>query len=118
MAFLLECPHCGSRPVTEFAYAGEIPAPAENQTSARSHTYELYRQDNAAGVQREWWFHRFGCERWLVGERDTRTNRMRWLRTLDEADVPVGGAGWAAAGAPGARHPVHGPGDARGEGGG
>ncbi|MBA2512964.1 MAG: sarcosine oxidase subunit delta, partial [Solirubrobacterales bacterium] len=29
-----------------------------------------------AGVQREWWFHRFGCEQWFQAERDTRTNAV------------------------------------------
>ena len=27
-----------------------------------------------AGVQREWWHHRYGCEAWFQAERDTRTN--------------------------------------------
>jgi sarcosine oxidase delta subunit len=27
-------------------------------------------------VQREWWYHRLGCEVWFQAERDTRTNEV------------------------------------------
>lgn len=74
MSFLLDCPHCGSRPVTEFAYGGEVAAPVE--TDATSLAAELYLRENVAGVQRESWFHRFGCERWFEADRDTRTNAV------------------------------------------
>ncbi len=36
----------------------------------------LYFRRNVAGVQREWWFHRVGCERWFRAERDTRANEV------------------------------------------
>jgi sarcosine oxidase subunit delta len=75
MAFLLDCPYCGRRPVTEFGYGGETGGHDGDGSLAA----ELYLRDNVAGVQRESWFHRFGCERWFVAERDTRTNAV--LRT-------------------------------------
>jgi heterotetrameric sarcosine oxidase delta subunit len=71
MSFLLDCPYCGRRPVTEFGYGGEIGA-----GGGESLADDLYLRDNVAGVQRESWFHRFGCERWFVAERDTRTNAV------------------------------------------
>ena len=79
MSFLLPCPNCGPRDVNEFAYAGEVThrpseAPSQHELSA----YVYFRR-NVAGVQREWWYHRFGCELWFVAERDTRTNEV--LRT-------------------------------------
>jgi sarcosine oxidase delta subunit len=37
---------------------------------------ELYFSDNVAGEQLELWFHRFGCERWMVARRDTRSNAV------------------------------------------
>jgi heterotetrameric sarcosine oxidase delta subunit len=40
----------------------------------RELTSYIYFRKNVAGVQREWWYHRFGCELWFVAERDTRTN--------------------------------------------
>jgi sarcosine oxidase subunit delta len=39
----------------------------------------VYFRRNVAGVQREWWYHRFGCELWFLADRDTRTNEV--LRT-------------------------------------
>jgi len=79
MSFLLPCPNCGSRDVNEFAYAGEVTyrprtAPTQQELSA----YVYFRR-NVAGVQREWWYHRFGCELWFLADRDTRTNEV--LRT-------------------------------------
>ena len=70
MSFLLDCPYCGRRPVTEFGYGGETGEGVE----AGSLAAELYLRENVTGVQRESWYHRFGCERWFVAERDTRTN--------------------------------------------
>jgi sarcosine oxidase delta subunit len=62
MSFLLRCPNCGPRDVAEFRYGGEIlPPPAAG---------------NLPGVQRERWFHRHGCRRWLEARRDVRTNQV------------------------------------------
>jgi heterotetrameric sarcosine oxidase delta subunit len=80
MSFLLDCPHCGLRPVTEFGYGGEL-ATAE-PSGKKSLAAELYLRDNVAGVQRESWFHRFGCEHWFVAERDTHTNAVLATRPL------------------------------------
>ncbi|HEV3119199.1 MAG TPA: sarcosine oxidase subunit delta [Gemmataceae bacterium] len=69
MSFILTCPNCGAREVNEFRYGGEITAP-----SAAS--------SNQPGLQKERWFHRFGCRRWLMAERDVRTNSVvstAWL---------------------------------------
>ena len=70
MAFLLTCPNCGPRDVQEFRYGGQIlPAPG-------------LPASNLPGPQRERWYHRFGCGRWLLAERDIRTNhvlRTAWL---------------------------------------
>ena len=62
MAFLLTCPNCGPREVHEFRYSGEVvPAPGGS---------------NLPGPQRERWYHRLGCRRWLLVERDVRTNEV------------------------------------------
>ena len=31
---------------------------------------------NVAGIQREWWRHRHGCQAWFTAERDTCTNEV------------------------------------------
>lgn len=79
MSFLLSCPHCGPRPVDEFGYRGEVLKRSAPDSSMRELCEYIYFRDNVAGVQREWWSHRSGCEIWFVAERDTRTNEV--LRT-------------------------------------
>ncbi len=69
MSFLLHCPDCGPRDVSEFRHGGQILPPGEG--------------GNLPGRQRERWQHRFGCRRWLVAERDVRTNEVFWARPLD-----------------------------------
>ena len=76
MSFLLHCPNCGPRDVNEFAYAGEVTVRPRETPSQRQLASYVYFRRNAAGVQREWWYHRFGCEVWFLAERDTRTNEV------------------------------------------
>jgi sarcosine oxidase delta subunit len=66
MSFLLTCPNCGPRDVQEFRYGGQV-------VEAGS------RGSNLPGPQRERWFHRHGCRRWLIAHRDVCTNQV--LRT-------------------------------------
>jgi sarcosine oxidase subunit delta len=67
--------------VTEFGYGGEVGSGGGTESLAD----ELYFRDNVVGVQRESWFHRFGCERWFLAERDTRTNEVMATRPLTAA---------------------------------
>jgi heterotetrameric sarcosine oxidase delta subunit len=76
MSFLLPCPHCGSRDVSEFICAGEVSVRPAASPTLRELTLYLYFRENAAGIQREWWFHRLGCKTWFQAERDTRTNEV------------------------------------------
>ena len=76
MSFLLSCPHCGPRPVDEFGCRGEVLTRPEGEATLRELCEYVYFRDNVAGVQREWWSHRSGCELWFVAERDTRTNEI------------------------------------------
>ena len=77
MSFLLPCPHCGPRPVDEYAYFGEVTTrPAGEAPTLRELADYVYFRDNVAGVQREWWQHREGCGEWFLAERDTRTNEV------------------------------------------
>jgi sarcosine oxidase delta subunit len=72
MSFLLVCPNCGPRDVTEFRYGGQL-LPAGAPAGG-----------NLPGPQRERWYHRLGCRRWLVAERDVRTNEVRSTAWLGE----------------------------------
>jgi heterotetrameric sarcosine oxidase delta subunit len=73
LSFVLECPHCGPREVTDFAFGGEVtPRPTERPSRRELNRY-LYFRRNVAGAQLEWWYHRAGCRSWFTVERDTRT---------------------------------------------
>jgi heterotetrameric sarcosine oxidase delta subunit len=75
--FLLDCPNCGPREVTEFVTGGElVERPADRPAGRRELSAYLYFRRNTAGPQREWWFHAGGCERWFVATRDTTTNAV------------------------------------------
>ena len=87
MSFLLTCPNCGVREVTDFGFGGEVSARPQTRPSFRElNTYNYFRT-NTAGVQREWWFHRSGCRAWFVAERDTRTNEVKF--TALPGEVPA-----------------------------
>jgi heterotetrameric sarcosine oxidase delta subunit len=87
MSFLVPCPNCGLRDVNEFGYAGEVTSRPRTLPDLRELTSYLYFRRNVAGVQREWWYHRFGCETWFLAERDTRTNEVL---TTELASPPAG----------------------------
>jgi heterotetrameric sarcosine oxidase delta subunit len=86
MSFLLSCPNCGVREVTDFSFGGEASARPKERPSWRELNEYNYFRRNVAGVQREWWFHRSGCRSWFVADRDTRTNEV--LMTALPADAP------------------------------
>ena len=76
MSFVLACPHCGTREVTDYAYGGEVSTRPTGHPSLRELNEYNYFRVNIAGVQREWWYHRSGCRAWFIAERDTRTNEV------------------------------------------
>jgi methylglutamate dehydrogenase subunit B len=73
----IPCPHCGDRDVREFAYLGDAavvrPQPDSPDALGQFVNY-VYLRDNPAGAHREYWYHGFGCQAWLVITRDTRTH--------------------------------------------
>ena len=77
MAFLLACPNCGRRNVGEFRFGGELTSRPAPDASQAAWTHYLYDRRNLAGVQREWWYHKFGCRRWFMALRDTLTNEVQ-----------------------------------------
>jgi sarcosine oxidase, subunit delta len=95
VSFLLTCPNCGIREVTDFGYGGETSFRPAGRPSLRELGEYNYFRRNRAGVQREWWFHRSGCRAWFIAERDTRTNEV----LLTELPGEDGGAGASGAGA-------------------
>jgi heterotetrameric sarcosine oxidase delta subunit len=78
--------------VNEFTCAGEVTVRPESSPSLRELSEYVYFRRNVAGVQREWWYHRFGCEIWFQAERDTRTNEVL-LTEVVEPSAREGAAG-------------------------
>ena len=77
MSFLLKCPNCGERSVNEFRFGGEVVyRPAQGSPEADWSGY-FYFRPNRAGVQQEWWNHRYGCRRWFYALRDTTSNTVQ-----------------------------------------
>jgi heterotetrameric sarcosine oxidase delta subunit len=98
MSFVVTCPNCGPREVTDFGFGGELnPRPKSSPSLRELGEYNYFRA-NVAGPQREWWNHRSGCGAWFIAERDTRTNEVMWTALPGAAE----GAGGAATGADGA----------------
>ena len=97
MSYVLTCPNCGPREVTDFGFGVELnPRPKASPSLRELGEYNYFRA-NVAGLQREWWNHRSGCGAWFIAERDTRTNEVMWTELPGAAE----GAGGAATGAAG-----------------
>ena len=71
---LINCPWCGPRDESEFAYGGEAdivrPPDPDSLTDEQWADY-LFMRKNPRGLHREQWVHDQGCRRWFVLERDT-----------------------------------------------
>lgn len=83
MGFLIPCPNCGQRDVYEFKYGGEDKKTPAAGADLREWRHYIHFSANVAGVQKEWWFH-FGCEEWLLTERDTTTNQILSVEPMDK----------------------------------
>jgi len=75
----IQCPFCGERDLSEFAYLGDANArrPDPNAPDAQSQFFAaVYLRDNPAGVHHALWYHASGCRSWLRVTRDTRTHEI------------------------------------------
>ncbi len=75
---LIDCPNCGKRNQQEFRYGGEYnPRPAKPMDASDAEWADyVYLRDNKHGTQREWWYHRAGCQAWFLADRSTATNTI------------------------------------------
>jgi heterotetrameric sarcosine oxidase delta subunit len=100
VTYVLSCPNCGVREVTDFGFGGEVSLRPQGRPEWRELNAFNYMRRNVAGVQREWWFHRSGCRAWFQAERDTRTNEVRWTALPADAPAADVGGGMPPAGSP------------------
>ena len=88
MTFLLRCPNCGERSVLDFRFGGETLTRPGKDASQSERTHYYYFRKNEEGVQREWWYHKYGCRHWFFAVRDTRNNevvRTFWPEEAEQA---------------------------------
>lgn len=67
---LLRCPLNGERPVSEFAYGGEVRVMPDPGCSDAQWTDYVFNRSGSPGVKREWWCH-IASGYWFIAERDT-----------------------------------------------
>ena len=82
----IPCPWCGPRPDSEFSAGGEAHiARADPNTSTDAEWGQyLYFRDNVKGLQRERWYHAYGCRRWFNVARDTVTHEISAVYPMGE----------------------------------
>ena len=61
----------------EFRFGGELRVRPEQNSSRDAWTDYIYFRRNVAGDQSEWWYHSFGCRKWMVALRNTVTNEVK-----------------------------------------
>ena len=77
MSFNISCPTCGDRQVEEFQYGSEQePRPSHESSDTEWNLY-LYSKNNVYGKESEWWYHQYGCKRWILLTRDTISNQVQ-----------------------------------------
>ncbi len=73
---LINCPHCGTRPVEEFTLNGDASLQRPSSTDMDQWFDYVYLRDNPKGRFDEYAHHSSGCRAWLVVTRDTLTHEV------------------------------------------
>lgn len=82
---LIPCPWCGERAEIEFIGGGEINQRPVDPSALAAEAWNeyLYFRVNRCGPQTEHWWHAHGCRRWLMIERDTASQEILTVRSVD-----------------------------------
>jgi sarcosine oxidase subunit delta len=86
----IDCPWCGTRDETEFAYRGDatVSRPDADAPIEAFHDF-VYQRANPRGWHVEWWYHAAGCRRFLKVVRHTMTHEVHSvLRATGMPEVP------------------------------
>jgi sarcosine oxidase subunit delta len=68
---ILVCPLNGPRPVSEFAYGGEVrPGPDPDTCSDAEWSAHVFNRSGVPAIKYEWWCH-LASGFWFIAERDT-----------------------------------------------
>lgn len=78
MPYTIVCPNCGRRDIHEFRFGGEDrgPRPFDDEATPEVWCEYVHLRTNAAGPQKEWWYHRDGCCTWFTIWRDPTVNQQ------------------------------------------
>ena len=84
---IINCPYCGERDQSEFSNGGEAhvvrPENPQILTDKVWGEYVFYRS-NPKGIFYERWVHTHGCRKWFNAVRNTSTDEIIKIYTLDE----------------------------------
>jgi sarcosine oxidase subunit delta len=68
---ILHCPLNGPRPVSEFAYGGEVRSMPDPAVCSDAEWADyVFNRSGVPGIKREWWCH-LASGYWFIAERDT-----------------------------------------------
>jgi sarcosine oxidase subunit delta len=90
---LIACPNCGPRNEQEFRYGGAYNSrPPESLAVPPDEWVDyIYMRANKQGLQKEWWYHRAGCQLWFLAERHTKTNVIErtyyWRQNITKSEL-------------------------------
>jgi len=93
--FLIRCPWCGERDISDFAYGGEAhiarPTNPEKMSDAEWAGY-VFLRTNPKGVFAERWNHAAGCRRWFNALRNTATDEILAVYKIGEPRPDIASA--------------------------
>ena len=90
--FVIRCPNCGERDLSEFAYGGEahISRPEWRDEMSDAEWAEfVFMRTNPKGVFAERWNHAAGCRRWFNMLRNTATDDILAVYAMGEEPPEV-----------------------------
>ena len=85
--FLIRCPYCGERDISDFAYGGEAHIARPTNSAAMSDAEwagYVFLRSNSKGVFAERWNHAAGCRRWFNALRNTATDEILSVYEIGE----------------------------------
>ena len=122
--FVIRCPYCGERDMSDFAYGGEahIARPTQSETMSEAEWADyVFLRNNPKGLLAERWNHQAGCRRWFNAVRNTATDDLLAVYKVGEprpevvADLPSTPSGEAMIGSGNEMSRVMRPDEWRGE---
>jgi heterotetrameric sarcosine oxidase delta subunit len=84
----INCPHCGPRAQTEFAYERTVDSVVMLDALPADAMKTLFTRQNPRGFDEEIWRHTYGCRAWMVIMRHRVTNEITAIRAMGPDVLP------------------------------